>query len=314
MFENALEQVAARRRARASTCAWAVEHHFLEEYSHCSAPELFLTAVAMQTQRIRVGHGAVVCVPEMNHPIRVAERAAFLDILSGGRLEFGTARSSTWTELGGFEADPDRHEEGLGRVRARAAEDVDAGDVSSHDGTLLLDARARGAAEAAPEAAPADVGDGDEPRHRARRRRPRPRLPRRRRGELRRAGAPHARVPPPHPALRAGRAAGQRPRGDPQLPLLPRGRRRRGRATGMRFLGTFGAAQRAPPVHARGLSRPPPTRSLGEPRARRRAARAAARATRRERPGRDLRRRPAGRSSRRPSAGSRSASTRSTSC
>ena len=61
----------------------------------------------MQTQPIRVGHGAVVCVPEMNHPIRVAERAAFLDILSGGRLEFGTARSSTWTELGGFQADPD---------------------------------------------------------------------------------------------------------------------------------------------------------------------------------------------------------------
>jgi alkanesulfonate monooxygenase SsuD/methylene tetrahydromethanopterin reductase-like flavin-dependent oxidoreductase (luciferase family) len=61
----------------------------------------------MQTQRIRIGHGAVVCVPQINHPIRVAERAAVLDILSGGRLEFGTARASTWTELGGFEVDPD---------------------------------------------------------------------------------------------------------------------------------------------------------------------------------------------------------------
>jgi CheY-like chemotaxis protein len=91
----------------ARALATMVEHHFLEEYSHSSAPELFLTAVAMQTQRIRVGHGAVVCVPEINHPIRVAERAAFLDLLSGGRLEFGTARSSTWTEIGGFEADPD---------------------------------------------------------------------------------------------------------------------------------------------------------------------------------------------------------------
>lgn len=86
---------------------WAVEHHFLEEYSHCSAPEVFLSAVAAQTERIRVGHGAVVCVPEMNHPVRVAERAAALDIISNGRLELGTARSSTWTELGGFAVNPD---------------------------------------------------------------------------------------------------------------------------------------------------------------------------------------------------------------
>ena len=106
VFENALEQ-ARLADELGFACAWAVEHHFLEEYSHSSAPELFLTAVAMQTRRIRVGHGAVVCVPEINHPIRVAERAAFLDILSGGRLEFGTARSSTWTEIGGFQADPD---------------------------------------------------------------------------------------------------------------------------------------------------------------------------------------------------------------
>ena len=87
---------------------WAVEHHFLEEYSHCSAPEVVLAAVATQTERIRIGHGAVVCVPEMNHPVRVAERCATLDLLSQGRLEVGTARSSTWTELGGFGVDPDQ--------------------------------------------------------------------------------------------------------------------------------------------------------------------------------------------------------------
>src|SRR6516165_1623456 len=69
---------------------WAVEHHFLEEYSHCSAPEVVLSAVAAQTR-----------------PIRVGQRAAALDIISDGRLEFGTARSSTWTELGGFQVDPD---------------------------------------------------------------------------------------------------------------------------------------------------------------------------------------------------------------
>jgi alkanesulfonate monooxygenase SsuD/methylene tetrahydromethanopterin reductase-like flavin-dependent oxidoreductase (luciferase family) len=105
-YEHALDQ-AERADALGFDTLWAVEHHFLEEYSHSSAPELFLTACAMRTRSIRLGHGAVVCVPEMNHPIRVAERAAVLDILSGGRLEFGTARSSTWTELGGFGIDPD---------------------------------------------------------------------------------------------------------------------------------------------------------------------------------------------------------------
>src|SRR5215471_2659309 len=106
VYENALEQARVADTLGFSTL-WAVEHHFLEEYSHCSAPEVFLTACAMQTRRIRLGHGAVVCVPEMNHPVRVAERAAALDIVSGGRLELGTARSSTWTELGGFGANPD---------------------------------------------------------------------------------------------------------------------------------------------------------------------------------------------------------------
>src|SRR5580765_7967707 len=106
VYENALEQVRVAD-ALGFHAVWAVEHHFLEEYSHCSAPEVFLTAAAVQTTRIRVGHGAVVCVPEMNHPIRVAERAAALDQISGGRLELGTARSSTWTELGGFAANPD---------------------------------------------------------------------------------------------------------------------------------------------------------------------------------------------------------------
>ena len=106
VYANALEQCRVADELGFDH-VWAVEHHFLEEYSHCSSPEVFLAAAAAQTKRIRVGHGAVVCVPEMNHPVRVAERAAALDLISQGRLEFGTARSSTWTELGGFQADPD---------------------------------------------------------------------------------------------------------------------------------------------------------------------------------------------------------------
>ena len=75
---------------------WAVEHHFTEEYSHCSAPELFLTACAIRTKRIHVGHGIVVCVPQFNHPIKIAERAAVLDILSGA----GSRLARTFRDLG----------------------------------------------------------------------------------------------------------------------------------------------------------------------------------------------------------------------
>jgi alkanesulfonate monooxygenase SsuD/methylene tetrahydromethanopterin reductase-like flavin-dependent oxidoreductase (luciferase family) len=104
-FHNALEQ-ARLADELGFDHVWATEHHFLEEYSHSSAPEVLLAAIAAQTTQIRIGHGVIVCVPEINHPIRLAERAAVLDLISGGRLEFGTGRSGTWTELAGFGADP----------------------------------------------------------------------------------------------------------------------------------------------------------------------------------------------------------------
>src|SRR6187455_1470728 len=63
--------------------AWLVEHHFLEEYSHSSAPEIFLGAASQRTKRIRLGHGIMHTIPSINHPARVAERIATLDVLSG---------------------------------------------------------------------------------------------------------------------------------------------------------------------------------------------------------------------------------------
>ena len=90
---------------------WEVEHHFLEEYSHSPAPEVFLSYCAAKTRAIRFGHGIALMLPPINHPARVAERAAVLDLLSDGRLEFGTGRSATWTELGGFGCEPDHTKE-----------------------------------------------------------------------------------------------------------------------------------------------------------------------------------------------------------
>jgi len=101
---------------------WEVEHHFLEEYSHSSAPEVFLGAVSQRTKNIKLGHGIVQTPPPFNHPARVAERMATLDLVSGGRAQFGTGEAGSEAELGGFLIDPAQKramwEEGL-RVAVR---------------------------------------------------------------------------------------------------------------------------------------------------------------------------------------------------
>lgn len=98
---NALEQVEIADRVGVDY-VWEVEHHFLAEYSHSSAPEVFLAAASQRTSRIRLGHGIVQLPPPVNHPARIAERVATLDLVSGGRVDFGTGESSSAAELGGF--------------------------------------------------------------------------------------------------------------------------------------------------------------------------------------------------------------------
>jgi alkanesulfonate monooxygenase SsuD/methylene tetrahydromethanopterin reductase-like flavin-dependent oxidoreductase (luciferase family) len=86
---------------------WSVEHHCLTQYAHLSAPESFLAFVAGRTKRIHVGHG-VICLPfNMNHPIKVAERVATLDLLSRGRLHFGVGKGGTRQETGAFDTPMD---------------------------------------------------------------------------------------------------------------------------------------------------------------------------------------------------------------
>ncbi|MBW2665854.1 MAG: LLM class flavin-dependent oxidoreductase [Deltaproteobacteria bacterium] len=104
VLDQALEQVELADRLGIDY-AWPVEHHFLEEYSHAAAPEMFLAAAAMRTKNIRLAHGIVHCLPNINHPARIAERIAILDLLSNGRAEFGTGEGSSEAELGGFMID-----------------------------------------------------------------------------------------------------------------------------------------------------------------------------------------------------------------
>ena len=90
---------------------WSIEHHFLAEYSNMSAPDMCFAYCAARTKQIRFGHGIYLMLPNINHPARVAERIATLDILSNGRIELGARAGATWTELGGFLVEPDHTKE-----------------------------------------------------------------------------------------------------------------------------------------------------------------------------------------------------------
>ena len=101
LLRDALEQVELADHL-GFDYVWEVEHHFLEEYSHSSAPEVFLAAASQRTSRIRLGHGIVQLPPAINHPARIAERVSTLDLISGGRVDLGTGEGSSQAELGAF--------------------------------------------------------------------------------------------------------------------------------------------------------------------------------------------------------------------
>ncbi len=98
-FHNVLSQIELADQLGFSS-AWFVEHHFTRGFSHSSAPDLLLAAAARTTQQIRLGLG-VVLLPFLS-PIRVAERIGTLDIISNGRVEFGTGRGASPLEYQAF--------------------------------------------------------------------------------------------------------------------------------------------------------------------------------------------------------------------
>src|SRR4051812_31121811 len=104
LLAEALEQIELADRLGFDG-VWAVEHHFLEEYAHSSAPGAFLAAASQRTQTLRLGFGILPLPPGYQHPARVAETVAMLDLVSGGRVEFGTGETSSGMELAGFGVD-----------------------------------------------------------------------------------------------------------------------------------------------------------------------------------------------------------------
>jgi len=101
LFHEAMDQVVLADELGFDH-AWEVEHHFLDEYSHSSAPEVFLACAAGRTTNIRLGHGIKQVIPNYNHPARSAEGIATLDLLSNGRVDFGIGEGATRLELGAF--------------------------------------------------------------------------------------------------------------------------------------------------------------------------------------------------------------------
>ena len=108
LYQDALTQLETADRCGYDH-AWVVEHHFLEEYSHSPSPESFLAAASQRTRNIRLGHGIFQLTT--NHPARVAERIAVLDLLSNGRCEFGMGESASITELTPFGRDMETKKE-----------------------------------------------------------------------------------------------------------------------------------------------------------------------------------------------------------
>jgi alkanesulfonate monooxygenase SsuD/methylene tetrahydromethanopterin reductase-like flavin-dependent oxidoreductase (luciferase family) len=106
IYHQATEQVKLADRMGYHS-VWTVEHHFLDEWSYSSAPEVWYGALSQVTSRIRLGHGVCLLPIPFNHPARVAERIAVLDIMSNGRVEFGSGRSITEAELDGFQVNPE---------------------------------------------------------------------------------------------------------------------------------------------------------------------------------------------------------------
>src|ERR1700677_333037 len=114
-FSRLLDQTTAAERYRLAVeqiihaerhgfdSAWVAQHHFEEDEGGLPAPFVFLAHAAARTSRIRLGTG-IVTLP-LEEPVRVAEDAAVLDLISNGRLELGLGSGGTPSAFAGFGRD-----------------------------------------------------------------------------------------------------------------------------------------------------------------------------------------------------------------
>ncbi len=92
-YAEALEQIKLADRM-GFHCSWHVEHHFREGRSHSPTPEAIIGALSQCTENLRLGFGVTLMPHAFTPPMRVAEKVATCDILSHGRVEWGTGRST----------------------------------------------------------------------------------------------------------------------------------------------------------------------------------------------------------------------------
>ena len=104
-YKEAIEQIVLGDKLGFNT-VWLVEHHFREGRSHCPTPEAVHGALSQLTENIKLGFGVTLAPFNFTHPARIAEKVATIDVLSGGRVEWGLGRSTQMEHLAfGVEAD-----------------------------------------------------------------------------------------------------------------------------------------------------------------------------------------------------------------
>jgi alkanesulfonate monooxygenase SsuD/methylene tetrahydromethanopterin reductase-like flavin-dependent oxidoreductase (luciferase family) len=104
-YREVLDEAVAAEAAGFDAVSFGEQHFNVDGATQVSSPEMMLAAVAARTSTIRLRSTSTILLA-FNHPIRVAERLATLDLISGGRAEMATARSNHAATMAAFEIDP----------------------------------------------------------------------------------------------------------------------------------------------------------------------------------------------------------------